>query len=221
GFQGDEFDYQWQDSSTNSDFVAVETGIYELVVNNECGTAFDQFELTVLEIDAIETPLQYIYTLCTDDLLEIDLSNVIADFIQWNDGSTEKIRVLSEPGSYFVEFANICTDTLVSFILSKETCLDIEGIFIPNSFTPNNDAINDFFQIFINENWLSPEVKVSIYNRWGEEIFYSEEPDFTWDGSFRNKSLNSGVYAYYIEIEVEVDGEQKLIRKVGDITIIR
>ncbi|MDA9774514.1 gliding motility-associated C-terminal domain-containing protein, partial [Saprospiraceae bacterium] len=220
GYQGDEFDYQWQDSSTASDFTALETGIYELSVTNECGTVSDQFDLTVLEVDVIETSLQDNYALCTGDSLQIDLTNIFADLVLWNDGSSERLRILTEPGAYFIEFANICSDTLISFYFENKNCLEGE-LYVPNTFTPNQDGINDVFNVNFSENWLSPEIKVSIYDRWGEQVFYTEEVFFEWDGNFKNRTLNSGVYAYFIELVVEIEGERRLIQKAGDVTIVK
>ena len=59
-----------------------------------------------------------------------------------------------------------------------------DAIFIPNTFTPNkSDNINDRFNVNSN---LS-NFKMSIFNRWGEEIFYTEDSQIGWDGKYKNK----------------------------------
>ena len=219
--QGTEFQYTWQDNSTNTTILATESGSYELLISNDCGMVSDQIEIVVLPTEEILVSLDENYLLCDDVPLEIDLSGIVADYIEWNDGSNALFRLLTNPGSYHISFENICSDTLISFLFEQENCTENGAVFIPNSFTPNDDGINDLFQIFISENWLSPEVKVSIYNRWGEQLFYSENVDFSWDGSFKGSALNVGVYAYYIELEVEVDGVRKSLTKTGTLTIVK
>ena len=219
--QGTEFQYSWQDNSTNTAILATESGSYELVISNDCGIVSDQIDILVLPTEEIEVSLDENYLLCDDMPLEIDLSGIVADFIEWNDGSNELFRILINPGNYEIKVENICADTLISFLFEQENCTEDGAVFIPNSFTPNDDGINDLFQIFISENWLSPEVKVSIYNRWGEQLFYSENVDFSWDGTFKGRAVNAGVYAYYIELEVEIDGKSQLFRKAGDISITK
>ncbi|MDA9774255.1 gliding motility-associated C-terminal domain-containing protein [Saprospiraceae bacterium] len=219
--QGMGFEYSWQDNSSNTAILATESGSYELVISNDCGTVSDEIDILVIPTEEIDVSLDENYLLCDDVPLEIDLSGIVADFIEWNDGSDELFRILTNPGSYEITFNNICADTLISFLFEHEDCSEDGAVFIPNSFTPDGDGVNDLFQIFISENWLTPEVKVSIYNRWGEQMFYSEDVGFLWDGTFKGGTLNAGVYAYYIELEVEVDGVRKLIQKAGDISIVK
>ncbi len=71
------------------------------------------------------------------------------------------------------------------------------AIYIPNAFTPNDDGINDVFKAqgvgIQNENF-----KMEIYDRWGEKIFVSTNFDEGWDGTFKGKKVQQGVYAYII-----------------------
>ncbi|WP_162426184.1 gliding motility-associated C-terminal domain-containing protein [Pontibacter pudoricolor] len=101
----------------------------------------------------------------------------------------------------------------VNFILNEETCnpapepvLTMEfkvrvpqlQSFIPaNIFTPNGDGLNDFFEIpdmpsdFCNARFAS----IKVFNRWGKEVYYSNQDTFKWDG----KDVNDGVYFYLID----------------------
>ncbi len=219
-FQGDEFIYTWQDASNSSDYTITESGSYSLEVSNECGTETDEINVLVLTDEITDVPLEDRYVLCNDVPLSIDLTNVVIESVLWNDGSTALERVLTEPGTYIVELINTCSDSIFQFELEHENCLT-ELIYIPNTFSPNEDGVNDYFSIWISDNWLSPEIKVSMYNRWGEQVFYSEDPSFSWDGRFKGKLVNPGVYVYYFELEVEIDGERTLIRETGDVTVVK
>ena len=65
-------------------------------------------------------------------------------------------------------------------------------VFVPNAFTPNGDGLNDEFRVF------GPvvEVVLVVYDRWGEEVFRSEDPNTGWDGTWKGKRLPPDVYAW-------------------------
>lgn len=89
------------------------------------------------------------------------------------------------------------------------------NIFIPNSFSPNGDNVNDLFEIF------SPNHEVlnlGIYNRWGDKVFSSAGPDFQWSGQIGSKKAEQGVYIYHVLLK---DSNGKTQRKIGSITLIR
>lgn len=87
--------------------------------------------------------------------------------------------------------------------------------FLPNAFTPNNDGLNDCFRLKM---WGAlSEIECSIFNRWGERIFYSTSPDFCWDGTYKGIMQNPGVYVYMIRAKSGC-GE---IFKNGTFTLIR
>ncbi len=96
-------------------------------------------------------------------------------------------------------------------------------VFIPNAFSPlNRDGNNDIFRIYTPAEQVREVTSFKIFNRWGELVY--EAPTFQpndqsigWDGTFRGKMLQQGVFVYYIEIEF-VDG--KVINYKGDVSII-
>jgi gliding motility-associated-like protein len=66
--------------------------------------------------------------------------------------------------------------------------------WVPNTFTPDGDALNDFFGVS-GEGIAPEEFVLQIFNRWGELIFESNDPNNPWDGG----NAQQGVYAYRIE----------------------
>ena len=97
------------------------------------------------------------------------------------------------------------------------------NIFIPNIFSPNGDDRNDYFGVF-NGVGVKMINFVRIFDRWGEMMFTKNKilpnTDITqgWDGTFRGKTVENGVYVYIIEVEFE-DGQKLLYR--GDVTVVR
>lgn len=93
------------------------------------------------------------------------------------------------------------------------------GIYIPNTFSPNEDGFNDFFKLYSPANvWIE---EFLIFNRWGELVHsdggYSSD-DFTrgWHGEINNKKAPTGVYVYLLR--VLKNGEEEFF--TGDITLI-
>ncbi|MCG3167456.1 MAG: hypothetical protein POELPBGB_03248 [Bacteroidia bacterium] len=88
------------------------------------------------------------------------------------------------------------------------------GIEFPDGITPNNDGINDTWIIdFINN---FPEAEVMVYNRWGQELFYSKGYGTPWDGKYKGNDLPVGTYYYVIDLH---DGATEPY--TGPITIAR
>lgn len=119
------------------------------------------------------------------------------------------------PGVYIIELyvSNIygCRDT---FDLPVEIRIP-ENVFVPNTFTPNGDEKNDYFSMsFLN----IKEVSVSIFNRWGEEIYNSHDTQFQWDGTYKGRPVQQEVYVYIIDA-IGYYGTE--IRKVGKVSLIR
>ena len=220
GFQENVVSFTWQDNSNASNFTVTESGLYSLEVEGICETFSAEIEINYIPEVQLESEIDPFYVLCEGEELEVDLFNSAIDGILWDDESTDFERTFTEAGTYIFQLFNICQDSTYSFELSYEDCIS-DLIYIPNVFTPNDDGNNDVFGIVIPEDWIDPVVRASIYNRWGERIFYSEERDFTWNGQFKQRRLNPGVYVYNIEIAVEIEGELKELLLQGDVTILR
>ena len=86
----------------------------------------------------------------------------------------------------------------------------IGDLVIPDGFSPNNDGINDVFDILFLED-LYPNYKVSVYNRYGNILYEGNKNTPQWDGTWKNNStiLPVGVYFYIIEFN---DGETEPVQ---------
>ena len=71
-------------------------------------------------------------------------------------------------------------------------------IKIPNGFSPNGDGKNDVWQIdFIDQ---FPDCEVEVYNRWGEQLFYSKGYAIPFNGQYKGKNLPVGTYYYVVKL---------------------
>jgi gliding motility-associated-like protein len=133
----------------------------------------------------------------------------------WSTGQTgDSITVSPDSTARYCVSANLngCVDTACTMVYVETACGEL---FIPNSFSPNNDANNDFQCVLGN---CIESMNFNVYNRWGELVFESTSQSVCWDGTFKGKECNSGVYFYTFEGRT-IKGEQ-VFRK-GNINLFR
>jgi gliding motility-associated-like protein len=136
------------------------------------------------------------------------------DTYWWNNMATSNpYTQVHSPGTYTVRVENMCgtkTDTIVVY----DHC-DFP-IYFPSAFTPNGDYLNDILRVpYLNKNKL---IRLSIYNRQGQIVFFTNNPNDGWDGSIKGLPQPSGVYVYFLEMQ-GLSGK-KLTQK-GTVTLIR
>jgi len=131
----------------------------------------------------------------------------------WNSGENSSFISINQTGTYIVTVSNTCGSFTDSAYVLFYEC-DLEA---PNVFTPNNDDINDYFQL-INHQGIKT-FQCSIYNRWGNLMGKYDDPDFIWKGTNLNdKIAPEGVYFYVIHAitngghEIDKQGKIHLIR---------
>lgn len=93
-------------------------------------------------------------------------------------------------------------------------------VVIPNTFTPNGDGFNDTWQII--RIGMYPDNEVSIFDRWGQRVFFKKgySPEGDWDGRYLGTALPTATYYYIIELNAKTDSPDKELLK-GSVTIIR
>ena len=86
---------------------------------------------------------------------------------------------------------------------------------VPTIFSPNGDGNNDKLCVLGN---CIVEMEISIYNRWGEKVFESTNQNDCWDGTHRDKQVNTGVFVYKLRT-VNTEGEENI--QSGNVTLVR
>jgi gliding motility-associated-like protein len=140
-----------------------------------------------------------------------------ADGIPENkDLDDEVVHTFVNQGEYVVQLiarnsnlSDLCNDT-VSLIVN------VEGYDVFNTFSPNNDNINDVFSF---DDWMFKEIDVEIFNRWGQQIFHWSGAGRYWDGrGYNGEKLPEGVYFYRMNAQ-GVDGSS--FQETGSVTLFR
>jgi len=188
-----------------TDTILVDNYIYEyitdtILVDNyiyETDTLFlTEYVTDTVFITTIDTLIQYEYVLINDTVTE-----------------------------YIVQEIYIDCDTGLPCDEGPELdCPDWTSIYIPNTFTPNNDGINDVWKIILDLNcWYN--IEFQIYNRWGDKIYHGYGDSFYsypfWNGSIDNGDHHAidGVYTYIVK--ANKSGSAEVFHKTGHLTIFR
>ncbi len=196
-----------------------------VTVENQIGCAWEiNYTVTLDPFDSFEVNAE------PDDILFTESTQLMVDDLpgasyQWEpeeflDDATipNPIATPTENVVFTVTVTNengcIATDT-VSVRVVPPVC-DDNDIFVPNTFTPNGDGLNDFFKV---ESNFIDEIEMIVYNRWGEEVYSTTDPDTQgWDGTFENTELEADVYGYHLRI-LCIGGEEFVTQ--GNISILK
>ena len=166
------------------------------------------------------------YSFYTSNLIDYDslvfFTNLSENIIsyKWSFGDSSfstlenPVHIYQKSGVFNVQLtvsdSNLCIDSVIKQIAIKLK----HNFYIPNSFTPNGNLINDSFgpvgDIFRN----CRRYKFSVYNRWGERIFYSNNIAKKWKG----ENAQAGLYLWSLEIE---DSVGEIIKRNGEVNLYR
>ncbi|MEL6591176.1 MAG: PKD domain-containing protein, partial [Bacteroidota bacterium] len=116
--------------------------------------------------------------------------------------------------SLIVGVGGNCRDTLLKqdIVIFKD---EPGNLFVPNAFTPNGDGENDQLYLFGNN---IAALEWSIYNEWGQRVFFTQTPGQGWDGTFNGRPLASDTYVYLARVtlangqNVSIHGQTTLLR---------
>lgn len=123
-------------------------------------------------------------------------------------------------GSYIVTLVATsdlgCIDSFQVTIKIEEDLL----YYVPNSFTPDGDIFNQTFTPVFTSGFDPFDYHLMIYDRWGELIFQSDDPNYGWDGSYADLGIvQAGLYTWKIEFKVSKNDERKRI--FGHVAVLK
>jgi gliding motility-associated-like protein len=153
--------------------------------------------------------------ICHGSTIILDAGNTGNNY-QWNTGAKSQTINIEIPGEYSVIVLNgACSASDAVFIDNCGT-----GLWFPNVFTPNNDGLNERFKPVTIETIRS--YQILIFNRWGQQLYESNDAYAGWDGTFEGGRCPDGVYYYIAEYSLGAhtsSSDQRVIR--GAVTILR
>jgi gliding motility-associated-like protein len=201
--------YQWQDFSSQQTYQVTAPGRYFVKVSNAYCTASDTIDVAYDRLPEIIFSGDTI--LCENEQQNL-APQVHGDEFLWNTGSTAREITVTIPGIYTLQATNNCGATAKSIKIIPDNCL----FFMPNSFTPNNDNLNDAFGL-TNYSFIT-KFEFRIFNRYGQVVYESTDPATRWDGSYKGNPGTPGVYVWTIKY---TDWSNREYLKNGSVNLIR
>lgn len=237
--------YQWEfgqgqatSKAINPTYTYFEPGKYtvSLSASNATGTVVNETKEMIIEVFPrpsaqfdIKPKLLYI----PGGILYTKNQSLQATHYEWDFGdgtislSPQPQHIYSEVGKYDIQLIAYnqfgCADTTK---LESIVNVEIGGqVLIPNAFSPNlsgatggNDPSNGKNDVFLPITRGVVEFEMMVFNRWGELMFRSTDPNIGWDGYYNGKLCQQDVYMYKLSALYE-NGER--IVRVGDVNLIR
>ena len=179
-------------------------------------TTFDCDSTVHLNLNIIDTAVSIISLtedFCESMSAELQVVTQMTDYL-WSTGEQMPNITVTLPGTYYVTASQGgCSVTARYFI---ESC-DFQ-LYLPNAITPSrNDGLNDVFCIPEMTQRMINDFEISVFNRWGEMVFYSTDKEFKWNGEVKGKVFYNIVYNYVIRY---TDANGKPYRVTGSITVL-
>jgi gliding motility-associated-like protein len=197
------------------------SGIYNVKLKLKTGTpclddsTTQQLDLQLLDITV--TPNQ---TITIGQSVQLNVIGGATQY-QWTPPQWLSDPAIGNPVSkpqndilYVVEATNDlgCFDIDSVFI----KVLPVDSIYMPSGFTPNNDGLNDLYMPIIGLKYTLESF--SIYNRWGQKVFFTNQKDKGWNGKAGGLDQGTGVYVWYLTAK---NGIGELYTLKGTVLLVR
>jgi gliding motility-associated-like protein len=202
--------YLWSNGETTPTIVVDEGNSYWVQVTD--GTCIASDTVQVIRPDSLY--IGYTTELCLGDNVTLDAGP--ASTYLWSTGATTQHLNVAEGGEYLLtvtdQYGCAYSDTV--HVIENESSVDV---FVPNAFTPDGDGYNDiFYPVALGYE----KFEMRIFNRWGEEIFMTENTANGWDGTYRTLNAQQGVYVYRLKYDNPCSDKKNII-KYGHVTLVR
>ena len=205
-------------------FENLQAGTYTLQVQDPNGCMVEE-SIDVLSLPSLQYVVEDIIISCEDLEAELKVQVFSADMntlsVLWDDGSTDLNRTIRQAGAYSVIVSDGCQSMETTVQARMEDDPNRNYMYIPNAFSPNGDGFNDEFHGFIPTTVGVQDYKLHIFDRWGNQVFLSEDPTQGWDGKFKGNLLSTGVFIWHMEATVLSCGQEVKVERKGDIVLMR
>lgn len=220
--QNDSISYVWSDSTSTLTYQVDSTETVWLAAINACGTAIDTFN-AVFNGEII-TDLGDDTTICyLDSILLIATTPSIGAVYLWNTGETSDTIFTDDVDKLYSVTVTAGACSKVSSIrvqLNELACPSIDCIVTyDNVFSPNQDGLNDIWRI--KSDCDIYEYDLRVYDRWGQQVHFSDNIAYGWDGYVNGQYAATGTYFFVMEFRdgVVVNVDRQVFR--GSITLTR
>lgn len=209
--------YNWSSGDTTAFIYAKDTGTYIVTVDNSGCSVIDSIRIPAyLDNPSISLGEDSLYCFFYNDTLKLDAGDALSYLWLPTLQTSREITIL-RPDYYSVTVTRPNGCIRAAGMEVAEVCEPL--VWVPTAFTPDGDGINDIIRAYANN---IDRFDFRIVNRFGQTVFFTEDPLEGWDGTYEGSESPFGVYVYRINIRgLDTEGI-KVKRKIfGTITLIR
>ncbi len=200
--------YNWSTTATTPQITVApqNSTSYFVQVSDECQT----FSVAAVAMVQVVKPLANFYIMSQDPMQGLPVQFENASLNAWSytwafgDGNgsflVNPTHTYTQPGAYEITLIATNQEGCIDSISKWIDIAPERYIYLPNSFTPDGDGLNEYFYgRFIG----LMSARFYIFNRWGEEVFFSDQLNFVWDASYEGVPVQDGTYTWYLIYEIE------------------
>ena len=214
--QGGFNSYLWNTTTTSQSVTVNTSGLYIVQATDACGIQTDSIHVSLDSLPNITIDIGIDSTICNNGVnvpLILSANTVLPNYF-WSTGDSASQITVTKKGLYWLQSYYQCGIIYDSILIDECPPDTFFSLYIPNSFTPNSDGMNDSWQPYYYNITIE---SVSIFNRWGEKVFEGKE-NSSWNGTYNNKLCPQGVYAYTLKYK---GTNGNILQKTGVIALIR
>lgn len=207
--------YKWNTGDTIPNITVSEDGVYNVsLFTPVCNNRYDD-SIVVNFYETKPLILKPDTTICSKNFREFSLA-VNEDYTSylWSTGSTENTAKIFAEGNYSLTTKDTCNITYTKNI--QVTVCNCE-LYVPTSFTPNNDGTNDVF--YITNDCGFAKYSLKVFNRWGTLLFETDNPTKVWNGTYKGEAVPDGVYL--VSLRYNHNGDTRSPDYKGTLTLMR
>jgi gliding motility-associated-like protein len=209
--------YSWSTGEITPSITVNKPGIYSVSVklNNCKSPTADTILIGSLPLPSVQVGKDTV--ICNASVLRVDAQGNYIESYLWNTGSRDSFILVNTAGLYKITAENKCGNVSDSILVKVEVCS--RELYFPSAFTPNHDGRNDVFKAAFLQGTQVYDYELRVYNRWGEEVFTTNDIKKGWDGRVHGKDQETDVFVWYAKFRKTPGGQVEL--KKGTVTLIR
>ncbi|MCX7744694.1 MAG: gliding motility-associated C-terminal domain-containing protein, partial [Flavobacteriales bacterium] len=211
------YQYFWNTGANSQDLTQIGAGTYTVTVldDNQC---MIQATYVLQDVAPIEIQTEEEYTIFVGEevVLNANVSGGAGGYTYlWSPADWLDCNTCLNPTA-----SPLLTTEYVLMVADQNGCTQVASstvnvlytLYVPNTFSPNGDGINDKFTAVSRS---CKEFRMYIFNRWGDKVYETDNIHHGWDGYYLGKEAKQDVYSYRIEAKFYNGQYQELIGQVN------
>lgn len=203
--------YIWSTGDSIASITVRDSGRYTLTVFD--GTCF-ALDSIIVGLKPVPPPLELEApaTICKGQTIQLSAYDDNYSYYQWQNGAATAEISVDSSGTYWVKAHHRCGVNSDTIFIDRCECV----LWIPTAFTPESQDLNEKFSIVTECNVR--EIELSIYDRWGERVFYTNNINEAWDGTYLNVPVPAGAYGWTLSYKSHLS---EVFTRHGQVVLIR